>query len=100
MYIDTERRKDISEKVMDIMLKISTKEEYNYAIALLLHSYLQRNGDDYDHVNDIIGILECVKLEIFRTLVTPDMIKNKKENGHISNLDEKKETSTLNKNSI
>ena len=57
--------------------------ELNYEITLLLKRYLQRKGACYQTYNDIIGALECAKLEIYRRKVIPYEDKKKLENGDV-----------------
>jgi hypothetical protein len=38
----------------------------NYAIHKLIAEYLSQNKESYQTYNDIIGALECVKMEIYR----------------------------------
>jgi hypothetical protein len=89
-YIENEKRAVISPAVMELMKLLKTKGEYNYAISLLIHTYIQRNGLRYEHLNDAVGILECAKQEFIRTVVSPYEDIKIKENGAVSDLDEKK----------
>jgi len=42
----------------------ATAGELNYAITRLLDDYLIRKGGlKYAHINEVIGVLECAKLE-------------------------------------
>ena len=46
-----------------------TPGELNYAITLLADAYLMRKGGiRYTHLNEVVGVLECAKLEIYRRL--------------------------------
>ena len=42
--------------------------EYNYLLTDLCNYYLKRNGLCYKSINDLIGVLECAKLELYRKL--------------------------------
>ncbi len=49
-----------------------TPGELNYAISRLVDEYLvQRGGVRYTHLNEVIGVLECAKLELYRRLAAP-----------------------------
>ena len=61
--------------------------ELNFTITMLLHNYLQRIGVSYLHLNEVIGILECAKMELYRQIAAPYEDKKKQENGSISGLD-------------
>lgn len=46
--------------------------ELNYAITRLVDRYLvHRGGIRYPHVNEVIGVLECAKLELYRRVAGP-----------------------------
>ena len=86
-YINVEQREKISPKVMELMAELETKGDYNYAISLLAHTYIQRKGLKYDNLNDVVGFLECAKAEFIRTVVSPYEDQKIKENGCVSELD-------------
>ena len=54
--------------------------ELNYVFSKLIDEYIERNKKDYATLNDIIGVLECCKLELYRRIVAPyedtKLIKN------------------------
>jgi hypothetical protein len=43
--------------------------QLNYLVATILVNYLKEHGISYQHFNDIIGVLECQKLEIARKML-------------------------------
>ena len=43
--------------------------ELNYVITSVVQQYLINHGERYRTYNDIIGVLECAKLEIYRRRV-------------------------------
>jgi hypothetical protein len=86
-YIGVEKREEISPAVMELMTKLESKGDYNYAISLLVHTYIQRKGLRYEHLNDVIGILECAKQEFIRTVVNPYEDEKAQLNGSVSELD-------------
>jgi len=47
-----------------------TAGELNYQITCLADAYLTCNLD-YQAINDVIGALECAKLELYRRLAAP-----------------------------
>lgn len=60
----------------------------NYAISKLLHMHIQfQGGPNYRLLNELIGMLDCAKLELYRQLAAPYEDKKKRENGSVSNLD-------------
>jgi exonuclease I len=59
----------------------------NYAISKLIHTLLKNKGVCYTRLNLIQGVLECVKAEFYRTVVSPYEDKKRRENGGVSQLD-------------
>ncbi|MCC6610658.1 MAG: hypothetical protein IT515_13420 [Burkholderiales bacterium] len=49
-----------------------TAGELNYAITRLVDDYLmQKGGVRYAHLNEVVGALECAKLELYRRVAAP-----------------------------
>lgn len=63
--------------------------ELNYCITYLIHNYMDLKGLRYVNINEVIGVLECAKLELYRQVAAPYEDIKKKENGAISTLDRK-----------
>jgi len=57
--------------------------DMNYMITTLCDEYLQRKGLRYEHLNAIIGALECAKLEMYRRLAAPYENQKILENGDV-----------------
>ena len=60
--------------------------ELNYKITTLIQSYLDRTcvkGVSYGKINEVIGALECCKLELYRRLAAPYEDKKMQENGDV-----------------
>lgn len=55
--------------------------EYNYIITRLANYFLQEKGLNYANVNELIGALECAKLELYRRVAAPYENKKLDENG-------------------
>lgn len=45
--------------------------DLNYIISMLCNSYIERNGQCYTHLNEVIGVLECAKQEYYRRVIAP-----------------------------
>jgi len=45
--------------------------ELNYCVTLLLETYRRRHGTNYAVINEMIGALECAKLELYRRIAAP-----------------------------
>ena len=57
--------------------------ELNYAITELALFYLKRKGVSYTNMNEVIGVLECAKLEFYRRATAPYEDKKVEENGDV-----------------
>jgi hypothetical protein len=51
--------------------KCSTPGELNYIITVILTDYMQEKGLSYSTINDMVGALECCKLELYRRIAAP-----------------------------
>ena len=84
-YIKKESRTDIDEHVDNLAEFITTEGELNYAITTIVHNYMKRNGGiRYSNINEVIGTLECAKLELYRRLAGPYEDIKIDENGDVS----------------
>ena len=61
--------------------------ELNYFITNVCHQYIQEVGLKYATLNEVIGVLECAKQELYRMVVAPYENTKQEENGCISELD-------------
>lgn len=76
-YIPTRRR-------LDADINPTTPGELSFTIAAIVDDYLLAPGElDYALLNEVIGVLECLKLEIFRRIVAPYEKRKRKENGEV-----------------
>ena len=49
-----------------------TPGELNYALTRLVDDYLaEKGGLRYRHLNEVVGVMECAKLELYRRLAAP-----------------------------
>lgn len=42
----------------------------NYAIHEMIGDYFDQNNRNYQTINDVIGVLECVKQELYRRMIS------------------------------
>ena len=61
--------------------------ELNYIITTLVHCYIRRKHLCYTTLNEVIGVLECAKLELYRVIAARYEDGKQMENGPISELD-------------
>ena len=55
---------EIHKKIPALLAKIKTKGQYNYVITRIMHNYIINRELKYEHLNDIVGIVENSKLII------------------------------------
>lgn len=57
--------------------------ELNYQISTLCNKYLRAWGLNYQNLNEVIGVLECAKLELYRRMAAPYEDAKCGENGDV-----------------
>jgi hypothetical protein len=88
-YVKENKRNEINKEDYDtgsIALFIEDIEcagDLNYTFTIIALDYLSRKGENYQHINDVIGALEGAKLEFYRRLVGPYEDTKIKENGDV-----------------
>lgn len=65
-YIPPEDR-----EALELGANATSAGELNYKITRLCHDYLAYFGTSYNRLNDIVGVLECAKLEFYQRRVRP-----------------------------
>ncbi len=55
----------------------------NYCLATMVDGYINAKGVSYGTYNDVVGVLECLKMELYRRFVGPYEDKKLKENGDV-----------------
>ena len=66
--------------------QISAKDgigHLNYIMTAMIHLYADSRGISYSTYNDMIGVLECAKLELYADKIKPYENKAIKKNGAI-----------------
>lgn len=81
-YIKEEER-----KWMKSWGRAETPGDLNYSIMMALLRYLELANNikkvNYAKLNEVMGVLECVKQEFYRRVVVPYEEKKIKENGDL-----------------
>ena len=57
--------------------------ELNYAITRLVDRFLTAKGLRYAHLNEVVGVLECAKLELYRRIAAPYEDRKRGESGDV-----------------
>jgi len=66
-------------------LNPTTAGELNYIMTSIIHRHVKLNGGvSYSKLNEMIGMLECAKLELYRRIAAPYEDIKIKENGDVS----------------
>ena len=60
--------------------------ELNYLITKTIDKYIEEKGLRYCHLNEVIGVLECVKLELYRRIIAEYENEKIISNGDVYNI--------------
>lgn len=93
-YIKQEQRENLQEPIDNLVAAIFNKWGaegdrsisglMNYSITSLLQTYVLEDGKwNYAKINDVIGMLECVKQEFYSRLATIYEKDKASENGDV-----------------
>lgn len=55
----------------------------NYAFTQMIDDYISQHEFNYQTCNDIVGAMECCKMELYRRLVAPYENKKILQNGDV-----------------
>ncbi len=75
-YINSQDREKFEEDLKNLSQNIISIGEMNYCISLLISNFIDdvhnvEGKVSYHHYNELIGVLEFAKLELYRRLVAP-----------------------------
>lgn len=73
----------ISRLERDIMISPKSAGELNYRLTMTLLQYIKNQGESYKNYNDIIGALECCKMEFYRRMIAKYEDFKMLENGDV-----------------
>ena len=76
-YIDGYRREDLNP-----LTSPHNAGELNYVITYIVNEYLG-NSYGYSDINEVIGVLECAKLELYRRIASPYEDEKIQQNGDV-----------------
>jgi len=57
--------------------------DLNYLLTSILTRYVQDKGESYATYNEVIGVLECAKQELYRRQIAPYEDKKCDDNGDV-----------------
>lgn len=82
-YIEQSKRTSIIEDARRLATRLTSSGELNFAITRLVLEYLGGTKESYSMYNTIVGVLECVKAELYRRRIAPYEDKKRDENGEV-----------------
>lgn len=82
-YIPKIERSSLKESARQSAALIETPGQLNFFITRVAAEYLERETTCYLTIGEVIGTLECVKLEFYRRVVSLYEDKKRKENGDV-----------------
>lgn len=65
-YIKKENRIKHDDILKDIDYFILDMGDINYFVSSMLKMYIEVHGESYSNYNSLVGVLECIKLELYR----------------------------------
>jgi hypothetical protein len=87
-YIKPGERHDYDDWIAQLPIPLVSGEipagHLNYVLTCLCLKYLKANGTSYKTYNDMIGVLECAKLEMYRRHVSHYEEEKMEENGDVT----------------
>ena len=83
-YISKESKEKVDRGLVALQLsEFECAGDLNYAIHQLISKYIESNKVSYQTYNDIFGVLDCAKMEIYRRLVSKYEDQKVDENGDV-----------------
>ena len=88
-YIPMEKRETLDHTIISLACRILSHEEderagmLNYTLSSLLSRLSKGESVNYRNINRMIGVLECVKLELYRRLASPYEDEKMQSNGDV-----------------
>lgn len=84
-YIPQTQRNAINEDLCDEGVEWTPENagELNFLVSTFIANYIKANGLKYAVVNEMIGALECAKLELNRVIIGPYEDIKIRENGAV-----------------
>ena len=88
-YIKQEDRQFFDDRLTFNAIAIHSAGELNYCITKLIDHYISAHGGtSYKNINEVVGVLECAKLEIYRRIAAPYEDIKIAENGDVYTVSE------------
>jgi hypothetical protein len=88
-YIPADKRTNLDDPLASLAAKVIVEDSrsqagvLNYCITALFNEVLKTRGINYSNVNELIGVLECAKLELYRRVASPYEDEKIQSNGDV-----------------
>lgn len=82
-YIKQENRQKFDKAAKEVAQNAECAGDLNYAITVIIHSYLKKKGINYANINEVSGMLSCCNAEFYRRVAAPYEDVKVKENGDV-----------------
>ena len=88
-YIPDEKRDGFENALTSLVARMIGADEkdragmLNYCISTLMSKTLSAHGTNYALINELIGVLECAKLELYRRVASPYEDEKIQSNGDV-----------------
>lgn len=82
-YIKQEARPPLKKIAQEAASKVENAGDINYFMTEMLHAYIKKKGLRYANLNEVIGAIECMKLELYRKVAAPYEDEKIQENGDV-----------------
>ena len=82
-YIDSNRRPLLNKWIENVKAEDTDIGGLNYIITKIVLKWIKRDQPSYLNYNQAIGVLECVKQELYRKAVAKYEDKKCEENGEV-----------------
>jgi len=82
-YIKQEDRERLDPLIEALLPNILTAGDLNYVITVLCHEIVAHKGQSYSLYNELVGVLECAKLELYRRKIAKYEDHKILENGDV-----------------
>lgn len=78
-YISKTEKKLLLSRQIDL----TQPGQLNYCVSVLMDDYIEKTGLNYKTLNDLVGALECAKMELYRRIAIPYENKKIEDNGDV-----------------
>ena len=86
-YIKEEERELLEDWLYDLLETLPNTSHnagvLNYLFTRIAHDYIEKQGLNYQHINDVVGALDGAKSEFYRRVAIPYEDKKIIENGDV-----------------